>query len=446
MEPISKRHFSGKRAGAVLLCLCLLLSLLTGCGHIREIVPTVVTLGVFPVDVNGVTIGARPSKAVVLSPSLADVVCALGFETQLAAGSNECSQDSLRSLPKIDGSDPQAVLGVGPDLVLGWELPDSMTSALAAANIPVVQIEPAVDRESYETLFGKVASVFAGGGDGTLEGVSVAQDIFTTLDNVNRVVPKDKITTACYLYDLTDKAVTGDMLGSTIMSYAGVTNVFQSLKGGVYDFESLRISNPTNIFCLPGLADEIRADERFAEFQAVQNDRIYELEPRYMEWQGRTVAAAALEISGKCFPELLEESSMEVTDPVSQIEEEVSSQVESSRQEEETSSRQEETEYETLELYSNGDQVLAMQDRLSELGYLTEPYDGYFGDYTLACLKDFQEQNGLEPDGVADSETLRVLFSSKAKPAAQEDAPPADEESSQSEESSEESTEETPED
>ena len=35
------------------------------------------------------------------------------------------------------------------------------------------------------------------------------------------------------------------------MTYSGVTNIFDSLEGGTYDFESLRISDPNLIFCVP---------------------------------------------------------------------------------------------------------------------------------------------------------------------------------------------------
>ena len=49
-----------------------------GCSQVEEIVSGVAATGEFPVEVNGVNIQSRPSRVVVLSPSLADVVLALG--------------------------------------------------------------------------------------------------------------------------------------------------------------------------------------------------------------------------------------------------------------------------------------------------------------------------------------------------------------------------------
>ncbi len=404
-----------KHSGSVRLCAALLaaalLCLFAGCSQIGDIVSGVtVPSGEYPVEIEGVTISAKPQKAVVLSPSLADVVLALGCETQLAAGSEECTQDSLRSLAKVDGNDPQAVVGLAPDLVLAESFSEEMASALANANIVMLALSPATDREDFERLYSQVSSAFFGGGSGYDKGIETAQSVFTTLDDINRIVPKDKVTTACYLYDLDGSAVTGDMFGSTIMSYAGVTNVFQSLTGGTYEFETLRVSNPSAIFCVPGLAEEIKSDSRFQEFQAVQNGSVFEMDPSYMEWQGRTAIMAAYEICAACFPEMLEENSMQVTDPTDDIESAVSSALQSSALE------SDKTQYETLREGDQSEAVLQMQTRLDELGYLDTEYDGLYGQYTANCVREFQKANGLDETGVANGDTLRMLYSKNAKP------------------------------
>lgn len=393
---------------AAALCLALVLYGFAGCSQVSGIVSGVTAGGEYPVEINGVTLSAKPQKVVVLSPSLADVVLALGCETQLAAGTQECTQENLKDLAKLDGSDPQAVVGAGPDLVLSDSFEDEMASALSEAGVAMLAIDPAVDREDFERLYSQVASAFLGAG-GYDKGIAAAQDIFTTLDDINRIVPKEKVTTACYLYDLDGSAMTGDMFGSTVMSYAGVTNVFKSLTGGQYEFESLRVSNPDVIFCVPGLKNEILTDSRFSDFQAVTSGKVFEMDPSWMEWQGRTVVTTALEISGSCFPELLEENSMKVTDPTQSIESAVSSALESSALE------ADDTPYETLREGDQGEDVLKMQARLEELGYLAAEYDGYYGAHTADCVRDFQEQNGLDGTGVADADTQRKLYSNSAK-------------------------------
>lgn len=408
-------RFGGLTRGLLLLlALLLTLSAFAGCSQIGDIVSGVAATGEFPVTIGDVTISSRPQKVVVLSPSLADVVLALGYETRLAAGDESCTQNSLRSLTKIDGNDPQAVLNVSPDLVLADSVSAEMADALEEANVTLLTVAPATDREDFERLYSQVSSALAGGTNGYNAGIDMAQSIFTTLDDINRIVPKEKVTTVCYLYDLENRGVTGDMLASTIMSYAGVTNVLKSQTGGVYDdFSSLRVSNPDVIFCAPGLKDSILSDGRFSDFQAVQRGKVFELDTSLMEWQGRTVINAAYEISAACFPELLEESSQE-PDPTDKIESQVTSILESS------AVAEDDTPYETLQQGDQNEDVLAMQKRLDELGYLDVEYDGHYGEYTASCVREFQRVNGLEETGIADAATQRKLYAKSAKPKLEE--------------------------
>ena len=365
-----------RRVLALALCVLLGCGAFAGCSQVDDIVSNVTAAGVFPVEVNGVTISSRPSRVVVLSPSLADVILALGCETQLAGASEGCTQSALDELEKVSADSVEAIQALQPDLVLVDPNSSGAQSALEEAGVTVLSVEPATDRSDFEYD----------------EGIATAQDIFITLDNINRIVPKDTITTACYLYDLDGSAVTGDMFGSTIMSYAGVTNVFESLEGGTYDFQSLEIANPNVIFCAPGLKEQIESDSRFADFQAVQQGNVVEMDESLM-------------------------SSSSVSDPTQDIESQVSSALEAQAQ------------YETLEQGDQGDSVQALQERLTQLGYLTDPYDGMYGSTTADCVSRFQTANGLEATGIADPATQAALFASGAL---REDGTPLPEESGES--------------
>ena len=71
-------------------------------------------------------------------------------------------------------------------------------------------------------------------------------------------------------------------------------------------------------------------------------------------------------------------------------------------------------EYRTLSKGDKGDEVLEMQNKLYELGYLEGDRDGDFGKVTLTAVKKFQQQAGLNVSGIADNETLTLLFSDSA--------------------------------
>lgn len=63
----------------------------------------------------------------------------------------------------------------------------------------------------------------------------------------------------------------------------------------------------------------------------------------------------------------------------------------------------------TLAAPMTGDDVMALQTRLAEMGYNTGRPDGIFGPFTDACVRDFQRHRGLQEDGVFGSQTYREL-------------------------------------
>ena len=75
---------------------------------------------------------------------------------------------------------------------------------------------------------------------------------------------------------------------------------------------------------------------------------------------------------------------------------------------------EEEKIYTDLAEGSSGDEVLALQTRLIELGYASGAGNGVYGEETSAALKMFQRYNGLEENGRATAEVQAVLYSHTA--------------------------------
>src|ERR1700712_4319230 len=63
----------------------------------------------------------------------------------------------------------------------------------------------------------------------------------------------------------------------------------------------------------------------------------------------------------------------------------------------------------TLSATMTGDDGIALQVRLAEMGYNTGRPDGIFGPLTDLCVRDFQKHRGLSEDGVFGSDTYREL-------------------------------------
>lgn len=74
------------------------------------------------------------------------------------------------------------------------------------------------------------------------------------------------------------------------------------------------------------------------------------------------------------------------------------------------SGKTEESSSETLRYGDSNNNVIVLQNRLIELGYLTGVADGKFGKATRDAVKNFQQANQLKNDGVAGADTLAALY------------------------------------
>ena len=64
-----------------------------------------------------------------------------------------------------------------------------------------------------------------------------------------------------------------------------------------------------------------------------------------------------------------------------------------------------------------GDDITSMQVQLRDMGYMKDT-TGYYGEKTIAAIKEFQARNGLSADGLAGPYTYELLYSPNAKESA----------------------------
>jgi len=381
-----------KRWLAACLAVLMLLTLLTGCKQPPVNVESGAAEQDYPVEVLGIEISSRPEKVVVLSASLADVALALGYEEQVVGVTADCTQPYYAETPKVDTNALESLTALEPDVVLAEaDTPEATRTLLQENGLKVAYVAAPTDRADFERMYSEVGTVFAGASTGYTNGAKVALDICQTLDDIERIIPDTNgvVTTAAILFDLEGHGVVGGMFLDSVMDSAGLDNVFAGQRDK-YDPAMLRALNPDFIFCTQNVADQLKSS--YAGLNAVVNGHVVVISEAECTRMGRTVIALATTMAGSAYPELLEYHSQDPTTSVGQV------------------------SYEPLEPGEENDEVYMMQRKLYSLGYLTvSTYDGYYGAATQEAVKGFQENNGLEVTGLADEETLRVLYSSAAK-------------------------------
>lgn len=403
-----------KRPLAALLGILLVLSVCVGCGPKGDISSGVAEQD-FPVTVNEVTIQDEPKGVVVLSPNLAEVIMALGYEMQLCGKGAACTQEDLSVLPDMTLDDPQSILGVGADLVLTEDAPsEEQKQGLNDAGIDVVTIAPATSREDFTRLYREVGSCMMGGVKGYERGEKIAEGIFSTIDDISRQIPQTNTpVSVCYLYDVEGGVVTGDTLEGKLIECAGLINAASDGAGNHMDVETLLMVQPQYIFCPTGLKDTLAQTDQYKNLTAVQEGRVYEMDPSLMEWQGNGVITAVSFMAGTVYPSLAEgTTSLEPEDGESQTPTGGNSNMEVG----DVQPGAEQPEGDSLKLGDEGDAVKNLQLRLAELGYLFVQPTGLYGEGTQQSIMDFQYVNNLRITGVADEETVNRLFAADAQP------------------------------
>ena len=397
----------GKKLLAVFLTVTLAISSLSACSRASD-----VSSGAgdkdYPVKIGDVILKKEPAGVAVLSPNIASVIVSVGYEEALKARSADCTQSDLSVLPTVTADDAQKISSLGADVVFADSLTEPQKSAMEKAGLTVLTLAPATNREDLERLYSEVGSVLKGARTGYQQGKDAADGTFQTIDDITRVVPEsDTPVTAVYLYDAKGKTATGDTLAGKLIEAAGLTNSASGGKDGTFEISDLTLADPKYIFCAKGVKAQLESSAEYAKLTAVKEKRVYEMDSGLMTLQGEELVQAVSFLAGTVHPELLQSAS-------SSSEPSGSSSPASSSGASQVGTDLNLNLNQTLKSGMQNDDVLKMQKRLEELGYMYVKSTGLYAEATVQIVKDFQYLNGLTVTGVADPATLKKMFSSDA--------------------------------
>ncbi|MDD6489849.1 MAG: ABC transporter substrate-binding protein [Clostridia bacterium] len=420
----------------------------------------------YPVKIASYTFNEKPDSVVCLSDSVADILIACGYADNIDARSDECTQDEISALPSVGTKvkpNTKKISELSPDVVFADKsLDESVAKKLKSENITVLTMVSARTTDELTMLYENICSVMDGKITGRENGKNKANAISLAMDDLQRLVPeKDVVATACYLYDTDGTAATENTLCGKLFSYANMVNVCSHEMSGNSMLNALKISNPQYIFCDTGVKERILSDKFFKNFTAVKKKHIYEIDSSVFERQGNSITQVLSDIIEIVYPELSsssQNSKAETSDKNSAENSKTTNEnskttVENSKpsnensetsiENSETSDENSENSVENSEIsdenstqstveaddsleitddmqYQNGeddDNIKIIQNRLVDLGYMDENATGYYGNVTEEAVKNFEENNNLTVDGIADSKDLKLLFSADVKPA-----------------------------
>ncbi len=359
--------------------------------------------GNYPVTVGQTTIKHKPEKVVVLSDSLADIIYYMGYSTQICAISDSCTQEILsKYIPSVGDEsipDTDAIIESDATLVL-TDSPLSSVSKdkLSAEGIEVVNLMVPETLEQLTTVYTTLGKIFGGNTDGKKTGEDSVKRLLTTLEQAEKETEGSNIVKlVCYLYLDENNSLcsfSSTTCEGMILDYVSATNVASNFPDQKVEEDILRLSNPDFIFYdNENVLNYLHLNSSLSGMNALKNGNTYALPKSSLQRLGASLIETQNFMLSKMFP-----------DSVSTI---VGAE---SYAEDYGISFDENTRYENG---SDHQDIKAIQLRLIDLGYLELSKDEvttYFGSMSEEALESFQSANGIESTGVADYETLDVLF------------------------------------
>ncbi len=396
--------------------------------------------GEYPVRLANITISSAPEKVVVLSDSIADILVSCGFIKKIEGRSDECTQEEIsgvRSVGSKNSPNVDTILDIAPDIIFtDSDMPRDQISKLRDTGITVITFVPATTMSGISELFGNIGAVMSGEETGRKIGEERAETLSVTMGDLQRLVPDSKVlVTACYLYDENGTALTDNTPSGRLFEYLNAVNVCKAGLDADEAFNALKLADPQFIFCDVGIKEKLMKSDKFKDFSAVKNDKVYELSSELFSRQGNSLVEALTKMMEIMYPTV----SINPEDPTKKTEsskseeskaetsKNESSKAESSKSE---SSKTESSSASTVKAdtslkitedmyYEFGDiddDIKKIQKRLNKLGYFDDEYSGYYGEVTQASVKAFQKANKLDETGECTYKTLKLMFSSDAKP------------------------------
>ena len=392
--------------------------------------------GNYPVSIANITIAKEPTSIVVLDPSSADIISYMSFDGKIVGRSDEVDQSYLSVAPTMGAANTpstQAIINTKAEIVFATDkLDESVANELRDANIQVIKMSIASTPKELERNYNTIGRNLAGEKTGAEKGKNAYDKLIEHMDKLKidatALNTNNTIDTACYMYvdNGTLRVMNNGTYVDMLIGYTGAVNVAVNADQGDVDINTLKLANPNYIFYADKQTYDVFVNDNIlSQLTAVQTSRTFLLPEKDVTRQGLTALKTLEKMIGYMHPELAK-----TTEPAAQPSEPAANEAATpaaneaapAATEAATQAAQPKSEAEKYDIAINDElslkkddnnaNVKAMQQRLFDLGYITdsENVTGYYGDVSVKAVETFQKNSKLEETGTADNKTLVALF------------------------------------
>lgn len=395
--------------------------------------------GDYPVQVANLEIKEQPTKVVVLDPNAADIISYIGYDVNMIGRSDEVNQEWLSIVPSFGSAaepDINAIVEGNTDVVFVSSNMSAENKALIEEKgINVITLSEATTQTQLKTNYITLGKILGGEKSGTIKAEKAYEELIAEMESLKTEAESARESDipyeVCYLYseDGQLKMMTSGTYGDMLLGYTGSVNVAVNVTDNSVEFDTLKVANPDYVFYdSEETLNFIKADSTLKSLTAIKNKNTFMVTSEEMSRQGNTAIETLEKMIGFMYPSLAKQDGSSST-PDSAAEP-ANTEAKSVAEDYEIDLKDLKLEYE-----QEDDNVLAMQKRLFDLGYIDddENVTGYYGDVTKAAVKAFQKNSEIEETGTADNATLVTMFNEDAVSIKEADDDKKSEESSDSE-------------
>ena len=388
-----------KKSFSLILCVLMLVTMMFTLGGCKN------SDGEFPVTVGHTTLTSKPLKVAVLSDNLADIIYYMGYSTQICILSDACTQEELTKYISSAGDevdpDTDAIINSGAEFVLtDTTMSLSAQNKLSQKGIRVINMMAPETTDQLKTIYVTLGKIFGGNTEGATAGLDAFNRLSDTLTQAEGEAKDTAVVKlVCYLYLNEQGALcsyNNTSCEGMVLDYVSATNVAANFPDKRVDESILRLSNPDYIFYDDAkVLEYINSRTSLAGMSALKSNHTYILPKENMCRLGSSLISTQNFMLSKMFPSSVSETTKGVS-----VAKTYGIEI---------------TESKAYKAGDDHEEIKAIQSRLIHLGYLVledNTATTYFGAKTEDAIKDFQTANGITATGIADKNTLEVLFNS----------------------------------
>ena len=256
-----------------------------------------------------VTIESEPTKVISLSPSITEIVYALGQNENLIGRTDYCDYPqeaaNIQSIGSLMDPNIEKIVELNPDIVIASaHFKKEVLQKIEEMGVKVVVLYGEENFEGAYEAIEKVGYIL----NAQETAFNIVNHMKTTIaDVIQRVEGKQK-PSVYYVVGFGEggdyTAGDGTFIGQLI-EMAGAKNAADDVEGWSYSLERLVENNPDFLICSKNdhHKEQLKTANGYKDIDSVLNDKVYEIDKNMLERQGPRMADGLKEIAQYIHPD-----------------------------------------------------------------------------------------------------------------------------------------------